>query len=58
VAGVVALLLEAHPTYTVDQVLALLRQTAGNAAAPNNLVGWGLVDAVAAVTAAPPPLER
>ena len=50
-AGVVALVLQAHPTYTVDQVLTVMRSTARNALAPNNLIGWGLVDALAAVTA-------
>lgn len=50
-AGVVALLLEAHPEYTVDQVLFALRSTATQNAEPDNLLGWGLVNAVAAVDA-------
>ena len=50
-AGVVALLLEAHPTYTVEQVLSALRSTASQASAPNNLLGWGLVNAAAALDA-------
>jgi subtilisin family serine protease len=53
-AGVVALLLQAHPTYTVDQVLAVMRSTAGQAAAPDNLLGWGIVNAAAAVQAKAP----
>lgn len=57
-AGVVALVLQAHPTYTVDQVLSLMRSTARNAAAPNNLIGWGIVDALAAVTAPAPPAAQ
>ena len=48
-AGVVALLLQAHPTYTVDQVLLALRSTASQHGEPDILLGWGLVDAVAAV---------
>ena len=47
-AGVVALLLEAHPAYTVDDVTFALRSTASRAAAPDNLLGWGTIDAVAA----------
>jgi subtilisin family serine protease len=50
-AGVVALLLQAHPTYTVDQVLHALRSTASQSEAPDNLLGWGLIDAVRAVDA-------
>src|SRR5688500_8585358 len=54
-AGVVALLLEAHPTHTVDDVLLALRSTSTQAAAPDNLVGWGILDAVAAVDFELPP---
>ena len=50
-AGVVALLLQAHPTYTVEQVLLALRSTASQAEAPDNLLGWGLIDSVKAVEA-------
>ncbi|MBN1933826.1 MAG: S8 family serine peptidase [Anaerolineae bacterium] len=54
VAGVVALLLEANPALTVDQIEAILTQTAlplgeGH---PNNEYGWGLVDAYAAAVRA------
>ena len=48
-AGVVALLLEAHPTYSVDQVIFALRATASQSASPDNLLGWGIVDAVRAI---------
>ena len=48
-AGVVALILQAHPTYTVDDVLTVLRGSASQASAPDTLLGWGIVDAVAAV---------
>jgi subtilisin family serine protease len=48
-AGVVALLLQAHPTYAVDDVLTVLRGSASQANAPDTLLGWGIVDAAAAV---------
>ena len=48
-AGVVALLLEAHPNWTVAQVREALMSTAANAATPDNDYGWGLVNAPAAV---------
>jgi subtilisin family serine protease len=53
-AGVVALVLQAHPDYTVEQVQAVLRSTASQAAAPDNLLGWGIVNAAAAVLAPAP----
>ncbi|MCX6559472.1 MAG: S8 family serine peptidase [Candidatus Aminicenantes bacterium] len=48
-AGVVALLLEAYPNWTVAQVRDALMSTAANAATPDNDYGWGLVNAPAAV---------
>jgi serine protease AprX len=54
VAGVVALLLQAHPAYTVDDVILALRSTASQAAGPDNLLGWGIADAVRAVDVALP----
>lgn len=53
-AGVVALILQAHPTYTVEQVHTVLRSTASQAAAPDNLLGWGIVNALAAIQAPEP----
>ncbi len=53
-AGVAALVLQAHPSYTVDQVIAVLRSTASQAASPDNRLGWGIVNALAAVQASPP----
>ncbi len=49
VAGVVALLLEAHRDWTPAQVRDALMSTAGNASKPNNDYGWGIVNASAAV---------
>lgn len=59
-SGVVALVLQAHPDYTVDQVLEAVRGTASQAGAPDRLLGWGLLDAVAAVdlVLAPPVTPR
>uniref|UniRef100_A0A832MJZ9 Peptidase S8/S53 domain-containing protein n=1 Tax=Eiseniibacteriota bacterium TaxID=2212470 RepID=A0A832MJZ9_UNCEI len=45
VAGVVALLLEAHPTWGPFEVREALRETALNHATPDNDIGWGLVQA-------------
>ncbi|MBI4469530.1 MAG: S8 family serine peptidase [Acidobacteria bacterium] len=53
-AGVAALILQAHPDYTVDQVITVLRLTATNASQPNSLIGWGIVNALAAIQAPPP----
>lgn len=49
VAGVCALLLEAHPKWTPMQVREALINTASRADNPDNLYGWGLVDALAAI---------
>ncbi len=53
-AGVAALVLQAHPNYTVDQVIAVLRSTASQAASPDSRLGWGIVNALAAVQAPAP----
>jgi subtilisin family serine protease len=49
VAGAVALLLSAHPDLTPIEIRTALIKTAGNAASPNNELGWGLVNVVAAI---------
>jgi len=48
VGGAAALLLEAHPDWTPNEIRAALMNTAGNAATPNNDYGWGIVNAPAA----------
>lgn len=48
VAGVAALLLEAHRDWTPAQVRAALMSTASNASKPNNDTGWGIVNAAGA----------
>jgi len=52
-AGVAALVLQAHPEYTPQQVADALRGTASQAGRPDNLLGYGIVDALAAVRAQP-----
>jgi len=52
-AGVAALVLQAHPDYTPQQVADALRTTASNAARPDNLLGYGIVNAVAAIGSQP-----
>jgi serine protease AprX len=53
-AGAVALVLQAHPQYTVKQVLSVLHSTASHAGAPDDLLGYGIVDAWAAIQAKAP----
>jgi subtilisin family serine protease len=48
-AGAAALMLEAAPTMTPAQVRAALMATSSNAASPNNNVGSGLLDILAAI---------
>ena len=48
-AGVAALILSANPTLTPLQVRDAMRNTADNAASPNNFVGWGILDADSAI---------
>jgi len=49
VAGVAALVLQAHPYLTPTQVRDALRNTASRATSPNNDFGWGIVDAYEAI---------
>jgi subtilisin family serine protease len=48
-AGVATLLLSAHPNATPMQIRDALRLTASQASSPDNLMGWGIIDAVAAL---------
>ena len=48
VAGAAALVMEAHPTWTAQQVRHAMMSTASDAQDPNNDYGWGLMDAEAA----------
>lgn len=48
-AGVVALMLHANPSATPMEIVRALKSTASNSLSPNNLMGWGIVNAVAAI---------
>jgi serine protease AprX len=48
-AGVVALLVQANPSATPGQLFGALRSTASQATRPDNLLGYGIVDALAAL---------
>ena len=52
--GVVAQILSAHPETTPQQMLNALRSTASLAGSPNNNLGYGIVDAKAAITSLGP----
>lgn len=52
VAGSAALLLQAIPALTNEEIIEALRNTADNSTSPDNSFGWGLVDAVAAYNVA------
>ncbi|MCH8034155.1 MAG: T9SS type A sorting domain-containing protein, partial [Bacteroidetes bacterium] len=49
-AGAAALLLSVDPTLTPIEVLSLLRQTASRSSNPDSLMGWGIINALDAVT--------
>jgi subtilisin family serine protease len=53
-AGVVALVLQARPSASVSEVEDVLRATASQAAQPDNLLGWGIVNAARAVQVVAP----
>lgn len=50
-AGVVALLVQARPSASVAEIEDAVRSTASQSARPDNLLGWGIVDAARAVQA-------
>ena len=56
-AGVAALILCANPNLTPMQVREAMRLTALNHTSPNNLIGWGILDALQAVNYFPLPVE-
>ncbi|MBC6698825.1 S8 family peptidase [Hymenobacter sp. BT190] len=53
-AGMVACFWQANPTLTAQQVISFLQRSASQSAAPNNLLGYGIPNAVAAYTLANP----
>ncbi|MBI5059473.1 S8 family peptidase [candidate division KSB1 bacterium] len=48
-AGVAALIFEAHPDWTAQQVREAMKATASNATTPDNELGWGIVNGPAAL---------
>jgi subtilisin family serine protease len=50
-AGVAALLVQIHPTRTAAEIRDAMRASGSQAAAPDNLLGYGIVDAVRAANA-------
>jgi hypothetical protein len=48
---VVALVLQARPSASVTEVENVLRATASQSGQPDNLLGWGIVDASRAIQA-------
>jgi hypothetical protein len=48
-AGVAALVIQAHPTWSNMQVREAMMMTANNHNSPNNTFGWGILDAWAAI---------
>lgn len=51
-AGVGALILSANKSLTPIQVRGILRKFASNSSSPNNLMGWGIIDAQQSVDSA------
>lgn len=54
-AGVAALILCANPNLTPMQVREAMRNTASQSSSPDNLYGWGILNALAAINYFPPP---
>ena len=57
VAGVCALILDVNPNLTPMEVLQFLRTTASQSNNPDNLYGWGIVNALEAINLIPVPVE-
>jgi subtilisin family serine protease len=56
-AGVCALILQKNPSLTPMQVLQLLRSTATQSNNPDNLYGWGIINALSAINSIIVPVE-
>ena len=57
VAGVCALILQKNPSLTPMEVLQLLRSTTSQTNNPDNLYGWGIIDALDAINLIAVPVE-
>jgi subtilisin family serine protease len=53
VGGAAALVREAHPEWTVDQIRQALMLTADKASTPDNCYGWGRINVVKAIYGSP-----
>jgi len=51
-AGVVGLVLSSNKSLTNMQVMRIIKKFASNSASPNNLIGWGIIDASLSVDSA------
>jgi hypothetical protein len=49
-AGVAALLIHANPNASALEIMQAMRMTASNASSPDNLIGWGILNALSAIT--------
>jgi serine protease AprX len=58
VSGAAALVMEAHPEWTAQQVRAAFLHTASQADAPDNDYGWGIINATAAADCHPQSAPR
>ena len=56
-AGAAALVLSVDPTLTPMEILDLLRQTASQSDNPDRLMGWGIINTLAAIELIPVPVE-
>jgi serine protease AprX len=56
-AGASALLLQADPSLTPIEMRTILRSTASQSSNPDNLMGWGIIDLLAAVQSVITPVE-
>ena len=56
-AGVAALVLQKHPTWSPMQIREALRKTASNASSPNNNIGWGIINALDAANYTPTAID-
>ena len=56
-AGVCALILQKNPSLTPMEVLQLLRSTASRSTNPDNLYGWGIINALTAINSVIVPVE-
>lgn len=55
--GVAALIVQARPNATPIQIMNAMRNTASRSATPDNLYGWGILNALAAINNLPVPIQ-